>query len=117
MSEPGRRNIPNNPSVSQRYRVSRKAKVLVALAITIWIGFPGNGKTNEPVIIGDARMHDDGTIIVNLRRTTDGIYLSGSVRYPTSHPNYKEVLAHIGGMRPGEVRLVPDWPDPTPKNQ
>ena len=70
-------------------------------------GLPGNGHANERVIIGDAQMQEDGTILVNLRRTADGINVTGIVRYPTSHPNYKEVLDHIGGMKPGEVKLVP----------
>ena len=70
-----------------------------------------------PVIIGDAQMQEDGTIVVNLRRTADGINVSGIVRYPTSHPNYKEVLDHIGGMKPGEVKLVPAWGDPAPKKE
>ncbi|NVO17510.1 MAG: hypothetical protein HXX10_26075 [Rhodoplanes sp.] len=92
-------------------------KALVALAIAAWIGFSGNGHSKEPVIIGDAQMQDDGTIVVNLRRTADGINVSGIVRYPTSHPNYKEILDHIGGMKPGEIKLVPAWGDPAPKKE
>jgi hypothetical protein len=92
----------------------RTMNALAALAIAMLIGFSGNGHAKEPVIIGDAQMQDDGTIIVNLRRTADGINVSGVVTYPTSHPNYKEVLDHIGGMKPGEVKLVPAWGDPAP---
>jgi hypothetical protein len=62
-----------------------------------------------PVMIGDATMQDDGTIVVNLRRTADGINVSGIVRYRVDDPHYKEVLEHIGGMKPGETKLVPAW--------
>jgi hypothetical protein len=85
---------------------------LIAAAITVLIGLAAEGQANEPVVIGDARMLEDGTIVVNLRRTADGIHVSGVVRYPVNDPNYKKVLDHIGGMHPGEVKLVPAWGDP-----
>jgi hypothetical protein len=65
----------------------------------------------EPVIVGDARMLDDGTIVINMRRTADGINVSGVFNFPVTDPHYKEVLDHIGGMKPGETRLVPAWDD------
>jgi hypothetical protein len=92
-------------------------KSLVTLAITATIGFSAHGHAKEPVFIGDAQMQEDGTIVFNWRRTADGINVSGIVTYPTSHPNYKEVLDHIGGMKPGEVKLVPAWGDPAPKKE
>jgi hypothetical protein len=92
-----------------------KAQLLLAIALSL--GFPSHGRANEPVIIGDAQMQEDGTIVVNLRRTADGLNVSGIVRYATSHPNYKEVLDHIGGMKPGEVKLVPAWGEPAPGKQ
>ncbi len=105
------------PRKSKRHDMPRKMKSLVALAITATIGFSAHGRAQDPVIIGDARMQEDGTIVVNLRRTADGINLSGIVRYPTNHPDYREVLEHIGGMKPGDVRLVPAWDASVPKKQ
>ena len=69
----------------------------------------------EPVIIGDATMTEDRTIIVRLRRTADGIDVSGVVKYPVGDPSYLKVLNHLGGMNPGDTKLVPAWDDTTPK--
>ena len=74
-------------------------------------------RDQERVIIGDAVMEDDGTIVVRLRRTADGIHVSGTVSYRVDSPHYKEVLNHLGGMKPGETKLVPAWDDPEPKMQ
>jgi hypothetical protein len=92
--------------------MTRTAAVLTALLVMISAGFAEDAPKKQPFIIGDARMTSDGTIIVNLRRTTDGINVSGVVRYPVNDPHYQEVLDHLGGMIPGETKLVPAWDDP-----
>jgi hypothetical protein len=111
----GQDEVHDEPHKSERRDMPRLMKTSVALAVAVLIAFCVHGQANERVIIGDARMQEDGTIVVNLRRTADGINVSGVVSYPTTHPNYKEVLDHIGGMKPGEVKLVPAWDDPAPK--
>jgi hypothetical protein len=70
---------------------------------------------NERPIIGDATMTEDRTIIVRLRRTADGINVSGVVKYPVGDPNYQKVLNHLGGMNPGDTKLVTAFDDTTPK--
>ena len=100
-----------------RTDVRQSLKALVVFAITALTGLAGEGHAKEPVIVGDAQMLDDGTIIINMRRTADGINISGVVKYPIDDPHYKEVLDHIGGMHPGEVKLVPAWDDPAPKKR
>jgi hypothetical protein len=52
----------------------------------------------------------DGTIVMDLRATGPGIG-DTRVQYPPTSPHYAEVLHHLGGMRPGETKLVPPWPD------
>jgi hypothetical protein len=74
-------------------------------------GLAEDAPNKQPFIIGDAQMLDDGTIVIHMRRTTDGIHVSGMIRYPVTDRHYNEVLAHIGGMRPGETKLVPAWDD------
>ena len=70
-----------------------------------------------PFYIGDATMSEDRTIIIRMRRTTDGMNISGTKRYPVTAPDYKEVLDHLGGMQPGETKLVPAWDDPVPEKK
>ena len=95
--------------------MSRIAIVLFAAAAIVLLA--GGAHAQERVIIGDAVMQDDGTIVVRLRRTADGIHVSGAMSYPVDSPHYKEILNHLGGMKPGETKLVPAWDDPEPKKQ
>lgn len=69
-------------------------------------------KKAEEAPIGECWMEEDGTIVVLLRRTADGIHVSMPPRrYPRSDPHYAEVLAHVGPIRPGEKKLVLPFPD------
>jgi hypothetical protein len=63
--------------------------------------------TAEPAIIGRARMLADGTIVLALM-----VPAHAQLTYPPSHPQYASVLSHLGGMKPGEEKPVPPWPDP-----
>lgn len=60
----------------------------------------------KPKAIGQASMQDDKTIVLEL-------YVPAHARmtYPPSHPEYRKVLDHIGGLEPGQEKLVPPWPD------
>ena len=62
--------------------------------------------------IGTATMRGDGAIILSLRAEgPGGIVGDGQVTYPRSHPKYQEVLAHLGGLKPGQSKPVPPWND------
>lgn len=69
------------------------------------------GSKAEPKSIGVAQMLSDGTIVLDLR-ATDATGRIGDARlvYPKSHKQYKEVLDHLGGMKPGETKPVAPWP-------
>jgi hypothetical protein len=60
--------------------------------------------------IGQATMEPDGTIVLRLRAEgPGGMRGDGLFRYPPDHPQYRSVLDHLGGMRPGENKPVPPW--------
>jgi hypothetical protein len=66
--------------------------------------------TEKP--IGMATMREDGTVVLDLRAEgPHGETGLAQAVYPPSHPQYREVLQHVGGLRPGEQKLVPPWPD------
>jgi hypothetical protein len=66
----------------------------------------------DPAIIGSATMEADRTIVLNLYTGSDGGPRGmAQARYPLSHPQYSEILAHIGGLEPGGTKAVPAWPD------
>lgn len=62
--------------------------------------------------IGSATMTKDGTIILDLRAEGAG-GMAGDARlvYPRGHKQYDEILKHLGGLRPGETKPVPPWPE------
>jgi hypothetical protein len=62
--------------------------------------------------IGMATMRPDGTVVLDLRAEgTHGETGVAQAVYPPSHPQYESVLQHVGGLRPGEQKLVLPWPD------
>jgi hypothetical protein len=62
--------------------------------------------------IGVATMEPDGTIVLQLRAEgPQGAVGDGRFTYPPSDKNYQEVLTHLGGLKPGESKPVPPWPD------
>jgi len=45
-----------------------------------------------------------------IARGDGGIIGHGTLVYPPGHPQYKEVLDHLGGLKEGEQKCVPPWP-------
>jgi hypothetical protein len=97
--------------------VTRTVMAALLVMTLTSVGYGEDAPKKQPVIIGDATMAEDGTITVNMRRTADGIIVSGIVKYRVNDPHYREVLDHLGGMRPGETKLVPAWDDPAPQTK
>ena len=62
--------------------------------------------------IGTATMMEDGTLVLDLRAESPG-NLRGMARIlrPTTHPRYPAWIEHLGGLAPGEEKLVPPWPE------
>ncbi len=66
--------------------------------------------------IGSARMEEDGTIVLALRAEgPKGLTGDALLRYPPGHPEYNNVLRHLGGLKKREVKQVPPWPQETIK--
>jgi hypothetical protein len=62
--------------------------------------------------IGSARMKEDGTLVLMLRAEgSGGIKGDALIAYKPDDPKYKETLDHLGGLKPGEEKPVPPWPD------
>ena len=93
--------------------MARTAAALAALMMSGFVGLAEDAQSKDPSIIGDATMTADRTIIIRMRRTTDGKNVSGTITYAINNPHYKDILKHLGGMNPGDTKLVPAWPDVT----
>lgn len=61
--------------------------------------------------IGVATMRNDGTIVLHLRAEGPDAIGDARIEYPPSHERYQYVLDHLGGLRPGEDKPVPPFPD------
>lgn len=59
-----------------------------------------------PDSIGVAKMLDNGTLVLDLFNPAPA-----QLTYAPTHPEYANTLRHLGGMRPGESKGVPPWPD------
>jgi hypothetical protein len=55
-------------------------------------------------------MEPDGVIVLYLRADATGTVGHATLRYSPSHKDYKDVLAHLGGLEPGVRKAVPPWP-------
>lgn len=67
---------------------------------------------SEQQAIGQATMADDGTIVLDLfpsgERGEAGV--AQFCLSPTD-AEYQSMLEHVGGLQPGEQKLVPPWPE------
>lgn len=68
--------------------------------------------------IGTATMRENGTIEMQLRAGTEsgsgngrGIKGDALIKYAPGDPHYDEILKHLGGLKKGESKPVPPWPE------
>lgn len=69
-----------------------------------------NAERQTPKPIGMAEMAADGTISLHLH-SHGGLVANAEMIYPRGDKNYRDVLNHLGGLKPGEVKLVQPWSD------
>lgn len=67
-----------------------------------------NAPANIPAI-GEAWLEKDGSITLNLRGDATGAAVHGQFNYKTSDKDFKDVLKHLNGIKPGEIKKVPPW--------
>lgn len=62
--------------------------------------------------IGVAWMDEDRAIHLRLRAELGTTVGDSFMTYPEDHPDYREILAHLNGLTPGEYKTVSAWPEP-----
>ena len=69
---------------------------------------------SEP--IGVATMNAEGIVTLRLRAAGPGGAVGeGTLTYGPNDAEYRSVLRHLGGLRPGESKPVLPWPDEMPE--
>src|SRR5258705_5508911 len=65
--------------------------------------------------VGVATMLENGTILVGIRGpATDGP-LQAVLMVEPGDTNYQQIIDHLSGLKPGETKSIPPWPDQSPK--
>src|SRR5690242_1208510 len=65
--------------------------------------------------IGMARMLPDGTILIGVA-AGGGDRAQAVLELKPGDTQYQPVLDHIGGLKPGETKPIPPWPEPAPQH-
>jgi len=60
--------------------------------------------------VGTAKLEEDGTLVLTLY-TRGPMHGQTQKKYAKDDPKREEILKHVGGLKPGEEKLVPPWPD------
>lgn len=63
-----------------------------------------------PQSVGVARMLADGTILVGVGGDDPGRAQAVLEMHP-GDTNYQMMIDHLGGLKPGETKSIPPWPD------
>jgi len=62
--------------------------------------------------IGVARMLANGTILVGVPAPGSGDRAQAVLMLMPGDTQYQPLLDHIGGLKPGETKSIPPWPEP-----
>jgi hypothetical protein len=63
-----------------------------------------------PPNVGTITMFADRSIELRLRSLPPGPIAETLVRYKPGDAKYKESIDHVGGLAPGETKMLPPWP-------
>ena len=65
--------------------------------------------------VGVAKMLEDGTILIGIRGSAPDGPLQAVLMIEPGDTNYQQIIDHVGGLKPGETKSIPPWPDQSPK--
>ena len=66
--------------------------------------------TARPATVGTVTMAADGSLDLALRSLPPGPIAEALVHYATSDPHHRATLDHVGGLKRGETKLLPPFP-------
>src|SRR5882672_8324187 len=62
--------------------------------------------------VGVATMLANGTILVGVRGPEPERGARAVLMVEPGDTNYQMIIDHLGGLKPGETKSIPPWPDP-----
>lgn len=81
----------------------------------IWAGAEAAPRP-QPAVIGEATMLPDGSLSVTIK--PDGPPQrgeTGAAVFKPNNPRYREILSHVGDMKPGDRKPIPAWNNRPPQ--
>jgi hypothetical protein len=94
----------------------RSLLVGVGLGAALISGVADAAPRPQPAVIGEVTMLPDGSLSVKLK--SDGPPQrgeGGAAVFKPENPRYKEILAHVGDMKPGERKPITPWNNRPPQ--
>ncbi len=74
---------------------------------------PPDPDDDAPASVGMAEMQQDGTLHLHLRtETEDGTIGEALMVVPKEDQRYRGMVEHLSGLKPGETRSIPPFPEP-----
>jgi hypothetical protein len=64
--------------------------------------------------IGVATMLPNGIILIGVGGGSDSDRARAVLMVEPGDTNYESIIAHVGGLKPGETKPIPPWPDQPP---
>src|SRR5579864_4200509 len=94
---------------------------LAPVAVVVPLAFagaalPGENPAPAPAI-GVATMLQNGAILVGVRGPDAESSLQGILMVEPGDSTYQQLIDHVGGLKPGETKPIPPWPDPPPAKE
>ena len=71
---------------------------------------PSDARPSMPYTV-TATMLTDETITLRLRLASDGTPAHDIITYKVGDRAYDDILRHLGGLRPGEIKPFSPWKD------
>jgi hypothetical protein len=87
---------------------------LAALAVPISAAAHGAENPGDEKSIGVATMLADRTILVGVSGPEPGSRARAVLMVEPGDTNYQSIIDHVGGLKPGETKPIPPWPDSQP---
>ena len=95
--------------------------------LTLWVALGASFSSvtwavenpNAEKSIGVATMLQNGTILVGVSGPDSNSRARAVLMVEPGDTNYQSIIDHVGGLKPGETKNIPPWPDqplPAPRN-
>ena len=92
-----------------------RAAPLAALLLACSGAAPAAENPAPAPSVGVATMLENGTILVGIRGPAVDGPLQAVLMVEPGDTNYQQIIDHVGGLKPGETKSIPPWPNQAPK--